>query len=66
MKLVIGLVVGFVVGGCLGINYGKEAPLLSNPFDSGGITDTIEEKGAEVLEMGEEAVEKGMELLPGK
>ena len=68
MKFVLGLIVGLVIGGCLGMNYGSGDALLSNPFAEKSMAEKMldkgEEFGGDIISAGEDALEKGAELLP--
>jgi hypothetical protein len=49
-SFVVGLIIGGVVAFLLGMNYGRGAPLLSNPFAKRDISGTIKEKAGEIAE----------------
>ncbi|GAB4510024.1 MAG: hypothetical protein Tsb0026_11240 [Sulfuricaulis sp.] len=56
-KFFIGLVVGLVVAFPLGINFGKDVPLLSNPFAAKpDITERVKERTGEMLKETKEAI----------
>ncbi len=56
-KFFIGLVVGLIVAFPLGINFGKDKPLLSNPFAAKpDITERVKERTGEVLKETKEAI----------
>lgn len=56
-KFVIGFVIGAVVAFPLGINFGKDVPLLSNPFAAKpDIPDRVVERAGKVLEDTKEAI----------
>ncbi|OGI62929.1 MAG: hypothetical protein A2W18_15805 [Candidatus Muproteobacteria bacterium RBG_16_60_9] len=46
----VGLIIGGVIAFLLGMNYGRGAPLLSNPFAKRDISSTIKEKAGEIAE----------------
>lgn len=49
-----GFLVGMIIGGLiaffLGMNFGKGAPLLSNPFAERNLTTTIKDKAGRIAE----------------
>lgn len=56
-KLFFGLVVGAIIAFPLGINFGKDVPLLSNPFAAKpDIPDRVVERTEKVLEETKEAI----------
>ena len=56
-KFFIGLIVGLIVAFPLGINFGKDKPLLSNPFAAKpDITERVKERTGEVLKETKEAI----------
>ncbi len=56
-KFVIGLALGLVVAFPLGINFGKDKPLLSNPFATKpDITERVKERTGEVIKETKEAI----------
>lgn len=48
--LLIGLFLGTVVAFPLGMNYGRGAPLLSNPFAPRNLGDAVKEKAGALVE----------------
>jgi len=56
-KFFIGLVLGLIVAFPLGINFGKDVPLLSNPFAAKpDITERVKERTDEMLKETKEAI----------
>lgn len=56
-KFFIGLVVGLVVAFPLGINFGKDKPLLSNPFAAKpDLAERVKERTGEAIESTKEAI----------
>ena len=56
-KFVIGLVIGVIVAFPLGINFGRDAPLFSNPFAAKpDITERMKERTEEMLKDTKEAI----------
>ncbi len=56
-KFFIGLVLGLVVAFPLGINFGRDVPLLSNPFAAKpDITERVKERTGELLKETKEAI----------
>lgn len=55
-----------IIGLGLGINIGKDKPLLSNPFSGQTLKQKLKETGEEVLEKGGEVLEKSGEALQKK
>jgi hypothetical protein len=56
-KFFIGLVVGLIVAFPLGINFGKDKPLLSNPFAAKpDLTERVKERTGEMLQDTKEAI----------
>ncbi|MHB8743510.1 MAG: hypothetical protein ACYC9L_10335 [Sulfuricaulis sp.] len=56
-KFFIGLVIGLIIAFPLGINFGKDVPLLSNPFTAKpDITERIKERTEDILKDTKEAI----------
>ena len=56
-KFFIGLVLGLIVAFPLGINFGRDVPLLSNPFAAKpDITERVKERTGEMLKETKEAI----------
>lgn len=56
-KFFIGLVLGLIVAFPLGINFGKDKPLLSNPFAAKpDLTERVKERTGELLQDTKEAI----------
>lgn len=56
-KFFIGLALGLIIAFPLGINFGKDVPLLSNPFAAKpDIADRVKERTGELLQDTKEAI----------
>lgn len=64
--ILISLVIGVCIGMALGINIGREKPLLSNPFVEESLVDRVKDLGSETLEQSGKALEKTGKALQGK
>jgi hypothetical protein len=64
--ILISLTVGILIGMALGVNIGREKPLLSNPFEKESLADRIKRLGSETLEQSGKALEKTGQALQGK
>ena len=61
--ILFGAVIGVVIGLWLGVNIGRETPLLSNPFSKESLNEKLKRVSGETLEKGGRALEKtGQEL----
>jgi hypothetical protein len=61
--ILFGAVIGVAIGLWLGVNIGRETPLLSNPFDKQSLNEKLKRVSGETLEKGGRALEKtGQEL----
>lgn len=56
--LIIGFVIGGLVGLWFGVNIGKNKPLLSNPFEERSVTDKIKSNLGEGVEKAGKSIEK--------
>jgi hypothetical protein len=59
--LLFGLIVGTCLGGWLGINIGRDAPLLSNPFVERTVGDRLKDEASEVYDDTRETLRKSLE-----
>lgn len=64
--ILISMVIGAIIGMALGVNIGREKPLLSNPFAKESLTDRVKRLGSETLEKSGKALEKTGQALQGK
>lgn len=64
--ILISLVIGVLIGMALGVNIGRERPLLSNPFAKESLVDRAKRLGSETLEQSGKALEKTGQALQGK
>ena len=61
--ILFGAVIGVAIGLWLGVNIGREMPLLSNPFYKEPLNEKLKRLSGETLEKGGRALEKtGQEL----
>jgi hypothetical protein len=51
-----GLIVGAIVAFPLGINYGRNAPLLSNPFEKPDIKTKVKDEAKAILKGAKESI----------
>lgn len=58
---VIGAIVGAAVAFPLGINFGRDMPLLSNPFKKPTIQERAKQQAAQLLEETKKAIHKATE-----
>ncbi len=56
--LIVGIVIGLVFGFWLGVNIGRDRPLLSNPFVESTMSETLKEKTGEAVEKAGQGMEK--------
>lgn len=54
----IGLVLGAAAGGWLGVNYGREVPLMSNPFARPTLSERAKWSAQELLDDAKRALEE--------
>ena len=64
--ILLSLIAGVLVGMALGVNIGREKPLLSNPFAKESLIDRAKQLGSETLEKSGKALEKTGQALQGK
>ena len=66
-KFFIGLVLGLIVAFPLGINFGRDVPLLSNPFAAKpDITERVKERTGELLKETKEAIHEATKPVKEK
>jgi gas vesicle protein len=56
----VGMVVGAIIAFPLGINFGRDEPLLSNPFKNTEVKEQVKKRASET---GKEIVEEARETL---
>lgn len=67
LKIVlVSLIVGLAIGFALGTNYGREKPLLSNPFARESLDQKLKRLGGETLEKSGKVIEKTGQSLQKK
>jgi len=49
-SFIVGLIVGGLIAFMLGINYGREQPLWSNPFAKRDLGQTVKDKAESIVE----------------
>lgn len=59
-------VIGLLIGLALGVNIGRDKPLLSNPFAQDTLADQFKRLGSETLQQSGKALEKTGQALQGK
>jgi len=59
-KFLIGLVVGSLIAFHLGINFGRNRPMLSNPYER-DVVDQVKEKAGQAVETTREAIHEATE-----
>jgi antitoxin component of MazEF toxin-antitoxin module len=62
----ISLAIGVLIGMALGVNIGRNKPLLSNPFAKESLVDRAKQLGNETLEQSGKALEKTGQALQDK
>lgn len=55
-KIIVGVLLGVLLAFPLGVNYGRGAPLLSNPFAQIDVTRSVKSSAVGVLENTREAI----------
>ncbi len=55
-KLALGFALGALIAFHLGINYGRDRPLLSNPYAPYGMADMLKDQAKKVLESTKESI----------
>jgi hypothetical protein len=65
-NILFSLVIGVLIGLALGVNIGRDKPLLSNPFEKASLRDRVKQLGSETLEQGGKALEKTGQALQDK
>ena len=66
LKIIItSAIVSFAVGMALGVNIGRDKPLLSNPFEKESLTEHAKRLSGETLEQSGKALEKAGQSLQG-
>ena len=66
-KFVIGLIVGIIVAFPIGINFGKDVPLWSNPFAAKpDIKDRVVERTEKTLEQAKDAIHDATKPIKDK
>jgi len=59
--LIFGIIIGSVFAFPLGINFGRDDPLLSNPFENPSMQDRVREKARELADEARERMHKATE-----
>lgn len=65
-SLIIGLLVGSILGLWVGVNIGKEQPVLSNPFTERSVHEKLRDTGENLLDSASDAIKKGGDTLRDK
>ena len=66
IRAILFIVLGLLIGLALGVNIGREKPLLSNPFSHETLVDKVKKLGTETLHESGKALEKTGQALQGK
>lgn len=64
--ILFSMVIGVLIGMALGVNIGRNKPLLSNPFAKESLIDRAKALGNETLEQSGKALEKTGQALQDK
>ena len=64
--IVLSALAGLLIGLALGVNIGRDKPLLSNPFAQETLADQVKRLGSETLQQSGRALEKTGQALQGK
>lgn len=64
--ILFSMIIGLLVGMALGVNIGREKPLLSNPFAKESLVERAKALGNETLEQSGKALEKTGQALQDK
>ncbi len=59
-KFLVGFVVGALIAFHLGINFGRDRPLLSNPYEK-SVVEKVKERAGEAVETTREAIHEATE-----
>jgi len=59
--LLVGLILGAVVAFPLGINFGRDMPLLSNPFEKPTMKNRVKQKAEQLMEKTKEVIHEATE-----
>lgn len=59
--LLIGLILGAAIAFPLGINFGRDMPLLSNPFEKPTMQDRAKQKAGQLLDETKKAIHEATE-----
>jgi len=65
-SFVIGLVIGSIIAFLLGINFGRDRPWLSNPFEKRDLSQTVKEKAGSLVEGAREKLHEATKPEPPK
>lgn len=65
-SFIVGIIVGGAIAFMLGINYGREQPLWSNPFAKRDLGQTVKEKAESIVEGAREKLHEATKPEPGK
>lgn len=60
-KYLIGFVVGVLIAFHLGINFGRHKPILSNPYASDDVVESVKERAGKVIESTKESIHEATE-----
>jgi hypothetical protein len=60
-KLFTGMIVGALIAFHLGINFGRNKPLLSNPYSADEVVEQVKERAGQAIESTKEAIHEATE-----
>lgn len=65
-SFIAGMILGGIIAFMLGINYGREQPLWSNPFAKRDLGQTVRDKAESIVEGAREKLHEVTKPEPGK
>lgn len=65
-SFIAGIILGGIIAFMLGINYGREQPLWSNPFAKRDLGQTVRDKAESIVEGAREKLHEVTKPEPGK
>lgn len=65
-SFIIGMIIGAVIAFLFGINFGRDRPLLSNPFEKRDLSQTVKDKAGSLVEGAREKLHEATKPEPPK
>ena len=65
-SFIAGIIIGGLIAFMLGINYGRDQPLWSNPFAKRDLSQTVKEKAESIVEGAREKLHEATKPEPEK